>query len=223
MSLNIKIPMIERAFYKPSDTDAILGQVDYIYDRFGKYIKRAASLNNLPSDLIASVAFIESRGDEKIISRAGAVGVMQLDNDSATNVVFREAKAKRLSPEERELLNRLLGKQKVDCMTSMKYHNHKLPCNRNTGSVISKKDLLNPELNIMIGTMLLGQLIDQHTEGSVVRLDKVIVRYNRGYFSKPQGSTVSETLAYAKKTGGAETESFILKLVGTNGLLHLLS
>jgi hypothetical protein len=65
--------------------------------------------------------------------------------------------------------------------------------------------------------MLIGQLIDQHTESGVPRIDKVVVRYNLGYFYKPQGSTIEQTVALVP----TESKNYIYKLLGVNGVLSL--
>ena len=83
---------------------------------------------------------------------------------------------------------------------------------------ITPDDLFKPLLNILIGSMLLAVLIGEETENGQVRLDKVISRYNRGYFTHPKGTT-AELLASTK----GETKAYILKLVGVNSTMDILT
>ena len=149
---------------------------------------------------------------------------MQITAETATGVIFFENKQGRLQPEEKAILQKYISQEKLNCIYSMQYFGHPVACSTITmksgnkvGQVIEKSDLLHPELNILIGAMLIGQLIDQHTEGGAPRMDKVVVRYNAGYFYKPQGSTIEQTVALVP----AESKNYIYKLLGTNGVLSL--
>lgn len=222
MKVGVTLPMTQVSYYKPAQWPAIHAKVSETFKLYGKIITLVAKLVNVPVPILNAFIFIESAGKASIVSSAGAVGLMQITPDTATNIIHTEHKEGRLSKAEMDLLRKHLGK-KLDCILSFKYMNQSLPCNKNTGKVITKEDLLKPELNILIGAILLGNLIDKHTENKVVRLDKVIVRYNAGYNYKPQGNTVEETMAFAKKKGGAETANYISKLVGPNGVLTNLA
>jgi hypothetical protein len=149
---------------------------------------------------------------------------MQITAETATGVIFFENKQGRLLPGEKAILQKYLSKGKLECIYSMQYFGHPVKCSTITlkggnkvGQVIEKSDLLHPELNILIGAMLLGQLIDQHTENGVPRMDKVVVRFNAGYFYKPQGNTIEQTVALVP----AESRNYIYKLLGQNGVLSL--
>jgi hypothetical protein len=90
---------------------------------------------------------------------------------------------------------------------------------------ITNNDLLNPEFNILVGTILLGQLISEFTEASgKIRMDKVIVIYNGGRYGKvakkviPFKGTTEEMITQVPK----ETGAYILKLLGDQGLLDTI-
>ena len=217
--MNIKIPAISKSFYSDSEKGQILSKISEIKNKYGKTVSYVSSITNVPEDLIYSFIFIESAGNEKAVSSFNAVGLMQLVPEAATNVVVDEKKANRLLPQEEEMLKKLIGEKKLDCLKKMQYRNQPMVCNRGTGNVITKQDLLNPDLNILLGTMLLGQLIDLHTENGKVRLDKVIIRYNKGINTKPKGNTIEETVAGYP----TETRNYVYKLVGKNGLLDILT
>lgn len=209
--VEVRLPMTKKEYYKPSDWPTINMAMAKTFREYGTQISQAAKLANVPVAILNSFIYIESAGNPKAVSKAGAVGLMQLTVDTATNIIHLEAKAGRLSAQEKAVLRKVLGKR-LDCILSFKYMNQPLACNNNTGKVVTKEDLFNTEFNLLVGAILIGNLSDQHTEGKVIRLDKVVVRYNAGYSYKPQGATVEETIAFAQKKGGAETSNYILKL-----------
>jgi soluble lytic murein transglycosylase-like protein len=210
--------MVPEAFYKLSELPLIQKKLDAISQKYGTLIREASRLTNVPLELILSFAFIESGGDAMAVSKAGAVGIMQLQPQSATDMIHLEYSKERLSDEEKSVLRQTL-KTRLDCIFKMKFMSHKLPCNNNTGAVVTKSDLFNPAFNILVGSIYLGILLDQHTEKGVVRLDKIVYRYNRGYFSKPKDYPIENIIASTNE----ETRGYILKLAGKNGLLDLIT
>ncbi len=216
--MNVSIPMINTPFYTKEKTPQIKTSLAGIAKRFYNSIRLAEQLTKVPGAIILSIIFAESAGDENVISSAGAVGLMQLKPQTAHDTLVQENIFKRLSVAEKNIIKKHLG-ARLDSILSQKYLGQKLKSNNYSGNVITKSDLLNPEFNILVGSIYLGLLIDQHEEKGVLRLDKVILRYNQGYFYKPKGETVKETLVNAKKRS-EEAYSYVLKVVGKNGLLE---
>jgi hypothetical protein len=229
----INVPAISYKHYQDKEVPMILEKLAEIKANYGTIINLISSITNVPANVIIAFIFIESRGNEKaesFICNAKKpyecpVGLMQITAETATGVIFYENKQGRLLPNEKAILQKYISQDKLNCIYSMQFFGHPVKCStitvksgRNVGQIIQKKDLLNPELNILIGTMLIGQLIDQHTENGVPRMDKVVVRYNAGYFYKPQGSTIQETVNLVP----SESKSYIYKLLGINGILSLL-
>ena len=64
---------------------------DKILSRFGKYIYDAARETELDSALIASVIRVESDGNPRAVSRAGAKGLMQLADSTAGDYGVKDA------------------------------------------------------------------------------------------------------------------------------------
>ena len=210
----ILIPAIKDSFYKANDVPqikTILSKINYDYSN---EISQSEKLTNVPAPLILSYIFAESAGKKDTISHSGAVGLMQLIPISATGVVFLENKKKRLTDEEKAVIIKHIGQSRFSRIIKARNMSELKP------DMITKSDLLKPELNILIGSIYLGLLIDEHTESGKVRLDKVTMRYNRGYFFKPKGDNETETLDYAKKLS-KETYAYILKITGKNGLLEM--
>jgi len=104
----------------------------------------------------------------------------------------------------------------MDCALCTVYQ---IPANRNTGRTVTVADLKNPEFNILVGAITIGLLIDEYTESGTVRLDKVHLRYNQGWFYKITEGSPDVVLAQAKKRG-SEAYNNLLKHLGVNGTMH---
>jgi soluble lytic murein transglycosylase-like protein len=199
-------------------TPQIKSALAKIAKKYMNVILQAEQLTKVPGAIILAVIFAESAGDENVISSAGAVGLMQLKPQTAHDTLVQENNFKRLSAAEKNILKKQLGKR-LDAILAQKYLGQKLKINNYSANVVIKEDLLNPAFNILVGSIYLGLLIDQHEEKGTLRLDKVILRYNQGYFYKPKGNTVTETLKSAKQRS-EEAYTYVLKVVGKNGLLE---
>ena len=216
--MNVSIPMISTPFYTKEKTPQIKSSLAKIARRYFGAIRLAEQLTNVPGAIILSIIFAESAGDEKAISSSGAVGLMQLKTQTAHDTLVQENNFKRLSPAEKNILRKQLG-ERLDAILMQEYLGQKLKANNYKANVITTSDLLNPAFNILVGSIYLGLLIDQHEEKGTLRLDKVVLRYNQGYFYKPKGNNINETLLNAKLRS-KEAYEYVLKVVGKNGLLE---
>ncbi len=216
--MNVPIPMTNAAFYSMDKTPLLKSAQAKIARKYRKEIQQAEHLTKVPGAIILAVIFAESAGDEKIVSKAGAIGLMQLKTQTAHDTLVQENNFKRLSASEKDILKKQLGKR-LEAILTQQYLGQKLKVNNYSANVITKEDLLNPAFNILVGSIYLGLLIDQHEEKGTLRLDKVILRYNQGYFYKPKGNTIAQTLSIAKQRSG-EAYEYVLKVVGKNGLLE---
>ena len=214
MDVKIKIPAINTAFYNSTSFASIKKQIKTIKDNYGVFIKHSAKISNVPEELITAIIFIESAGNPNAISKANAIGLMQIGTNSPTDILFLEKNLGRLNDDEKKLLENHIGKSRLNDILSMAYMGQK--------SVITKNDLLNPELNILIGTIFLGLLMYRHIEGNTVRLDKVIVGFNKGYFADNQGKDLKGDITNLVKTLNKETSDYIVKLLGKNGVLDAI-
>jgi len=160
--------------------------------------------------LITAFIFIESGGEERA-KNASAYGLMQVTPATVDTIIIKENLARRLAADEIAKLRPVLG-ARLDTLLAKKYL---VPEVYTVGN-----DLYNPAFNILTGTMYLGKLIDEQTTLGQLRLDQVVVRYNRGYFAKlPSGATTDKLLENI--TG--VTKDYILKLCGTNGIMDVLT
>lgn len=214
----INLPIIDKAFYKISELSDLKAIIGNIQSTYGAIIANVSKLTNVPEELIVALIFIESRGKQNAVS-GKATGLMQLDYTSAGDIVFFDNKQKRLSEAEKALIIKHIGQTRFNAIIGMKWMGEKTKANGYKGYVLTKTDLLNPELNILLGAIYLGILIDDHTENGVIRLDKLVLRYNKGFFTKfPKSATVTQVYAAASKT----SQDYIKKLAGQNSALSVI-
>ena len=67
--------------------------------------------------------------------------------------------------------------------------------------------------------MQIHPLVTVKKASNVLGLDKAIIRYGQGYFFKPTGDTIEETLESIKNR--KEIYKAVLKILGKNGLIKI--
>jgi hypothetical protein len=191
--------------------ESIKKMINTINSKYGTYIDFVAKESNLPKEMIASFIAVESGGN----ATAGASGhitqgLMQWNRTYAKSQLEKELKEGRLSKNEKDKLAS---------------YGIKFDANGKTRA-ITNADQLKPELNILIGSIILGQLVDTDwgTEDGEIKLDRVIAVYNAGAY----GDTGKKARSKAYKTPkdlanaiNANSSAYIKKILGTDGALHL--
>ena len=91
---------------------------------------------------------------------------------------------------------------------------------------ITNADQLKPELNILIGSMILGQLVDTAwgTENGEIKLDRVISVYNAGAFGDTGTKARSKqykTPQELAKAVNPTSSAYIKKILGLSGALYV--
>lgn len=217
-ALALKIPEVNKSFYdtvQASANEAVIKNV--IRAKFGIYIKNVANLVNLPKELIEAFIFIESAGNPNASTKY-ATGLMQVGTASASDSLVTEKGSGRMSLQEEAILKKYLG-SRFSLLQNVKAKQTSIG-----KTFITKEDLLKPEFNILVGSILLKQLVDEFTENGKVRMDKVITIYNGGRYS----STAKKVIKYKGSTNDLlaelpkETSAYIVKLLGTNGILDTI-
>lgn len=216
--LALKIPEVKDSYYDSVQASANESKIkSIIRPNFGAYINNTAYLVNLPKELIEAFIFIESGGNPNASTKY-ATGLMQVSTGAASDSLVTEKGAGRLSIQEQNILKRYLG-SRFTLLENVKANQKSIG-----KTFITKDDLLKPEFNILVGSILLKQLVDEFTENGKVRMDKVITIYNGGRFSSASKKVIKHTGSTSQLLSALpkETSAYIVKLLGTNGLLDTL-
>lgn len=190
---------------------AIKGMLEKIWKNYGTFIKFASENSKIPSPMLSSFIAVESGGNATAGgSSSKTQGLMQWNRDYAKAQLEDELAKGRLTPDEKDKLAKFGIKFDASGKTR----------------VITQADQIKPELNILIGSIVLGQLVDTTwgTQDGIIRLDRVISVYNAG----PYGDTGKKArlgnhpspLALANVVN-TTTSSYIKKIMGKDGALDI--
>lgn len=191
--------------------ESIKKMIETINTKYGKYIEFVAKESKLPKEMIASFIAVESGGNATAGASGGVTqGLMQWNRTYAKDQLEKELK-----------LNRMTKLQK-DKLASFGI---KFDANGKTRA-ITNADQLKPELNILIGSIVLGQLVDTDwgTENGEIKLDRVIAVYNAGAYGDTGKKARSKAYKTPKDLAGvvnSTTSAYIKKILGTDGALHV--
>lgn len=190
--------------------------------KYGKYFKFASENSKLPVEMLLAFAAVESGigrniGDPGHITR----GIMQWNRTYAKSTLESELKLGRMTPAEKSKLAE---------------YGIKFDANGKTRA-ITEADQLKPELNILIGSIIVGKLADSILDSTkdspawgtdangAVRLDRIIACYNAGGYGdtgkKARKGNYATPAALAAAVNST-TAGYIKKLMGSNGYYHLL-
>lgn len=191
--------------------ESIKKMMERIKNDYGTFITSASIESNLPEEMIASFIAVESSGDAKA-GKSGHItqGLMQWNRNYAKSQLETELKLGRMTKKEKDKLA---------------FFNIKFDANGKTRA-ITNADQLKPELNILIGTIILGQLVDTDwgTEDGEIKLDRVIAVYNAGAYGdtgKKARSKIYKTPKELASVVNSISSGYIKKILGTDGALDL--
>lgn len=183
-----------------------------IWRDYKPYILFAERNSRIPRDILVSFIAVESGGNRTAGSLGHVTqGLMQWNRNYAKSQLERELRQNRMTPAERE-----------------KLAEHGIVFNeRGETREITNADQLNAELNILIGSIVLGQLIDQDwaRQDNRLRLDRVIVVYNAGAYGVAGKKARLENYPNARALAESVnpiSRAYIAKIVGENGALEIL-
>ena len=192
-----------------------------IATNYGTYLKFNSDNSKIPLEIIASFIAVESGGNPT----AGAEGhitqgLMQWNRTYASNTLTNEKKLGRLTADEE---------------AKLKEFGIKFDANNKTRA-ITNADQKKPELNILIGSIILGQLMDSYVNGKQdkpqwgtdesgnMRLDRIIACYNAGAFGTTgklaRFGNYASPSALAKAVNPI-TRAYISKIYGINGAMDV--
>lgn len=221
----IKRRYTDLAFYQKKESAGFRAIRSDLMARYGREMRQSATLANTPLTVLQGIILIENAMlNPSFVNPFGFVGLGQINTDTASDVIIREKKKKRLSEAEIAVLRKQLGKR-LDVLfladiNPKKAGNQAIDLGY---SIVNNNDLKNPEFNLMVSAMYASQLIDEEleatAEGELVRLDRVIVRYNQGYYYKINKAKTDALIAQLPK----QPKDYIKKMVGANGMMETLS
>ena len=193
--------------------DAIKNVMKKGWDKYGKFFQFASKQSGIPVKAIFAFATAEST----LKPDAGSgftKGIMQANYSYMKSQLENEYKSNRLSQEEKDKL----------ASYGIKFDS------AGKTREITQADNLKPELAILLGSIVLGQIVDQPwaKDGNNIRLDKVIVVYNTGLYSKWSKIAMNSKSATAAElvnqlAGNAVSQAYIRKIMGANGILDIAS
>jgi soluble lytic murein transglycosylase-like protein len=192
-----------------------------IADNYGQFIKFASDNSKLPKEVIASFIAVESGGNATA-GTSGHItqGLMQWNRNFAQNTLEAEYRLGRLTPAEKDKL----------ASFGIKFDS------KGKTRPITNADQLKPELNILIGSILLGQMADSYFDGGkkqnvwavddngALRLDRMIAVYNAGaYGSIGKAGRLGnyKTPLDMANAVPEPTKSYIKKILGVNGAMDV--
>lgn len=190
----------------------IKNMLQTIWSNYSSFIRFASKNSKIPSDVLTAFIAVES-GGKVDAGPSGHVtqGLMQWNRNFAKAQLERELRQDRMTPAERAKLAE---------------YNIVFDSDGKTRS-ITNADQLKPELNILIGSIILGQLMDENwaRDNGVLRLDRVIAVYNAGAYGetgkKARLGNYPTPKALADSVNPI-TRSYIAKIVGKDGALHII-
>ena len=205
-------------------------QLENIMKKYGSYIKFASENTKIPSEVIASFIAVESGGNPTAGGSGSATqGLMQWNRTYAKNILETENRLGRLTPAEKSKL----------ATYGVKFDSS------GATRTITQADAIKPELNILIGSILLGQYADSYHDGGKstmvngvarkwavdglggeLRLDRMISVYNAGAYGSIGKAGRLGNHANAKALADdlpEPTTSYIKKILGKNGAMDILT
>lgn len=191
------------------------------WNKYGKFFKQASELTNVPLSVLMSFAVVESTMNPN--AKTGLTsGMMQWNRADgfANKMLETEFKLGRLSEKEKEVLK----KKGVKWDANGKF------------TPITASQQLDPELNILIGAIYLGQYMDSIVKGKelpafavedgILRVDRIIPLYNTGEgskYSKDAINRVHKTPVETANNATGVTRDYIHKILGKDGSMDVLT
>lgn len=208
-SVKVKVPDLKTSFgnySKPEVKKANLDMMKSIISNYGSIISKYDKILSIPKSIAVSVIATESGGKMVGKNAYGAIGLMQV-----TYPTFVEVTTNWKKHTKEDLPISL--KQRIDILAPNK-----------SQSAIENKLASSPELNILVGMMLL-RMLSERFGGN---FNRVLVAYNAGAYTKSQNvgttpittSVDTATLVLDKRVP-SQSRDYLQKVLGKDGFLEL--
>jgi len=215
---NLTLAVPEEGLISPTSwyntREGLKNQMMKVWDKYGNYFKTFAETSKVPAEVLFAFTMIESGGNPLAGgSSSPTQGLMQWNRNYVAGTgnpdftLTKEFNQGRLSQVEKDVLAR-----KGIVFDS-----------KGQTRALTQADLQDPYLNILIGSIILGQYMDSKwgTDNGKLRMDRIIALYNWGLggFKKNniENKNLKEVLASIPDT----TKSYVNKMLGKNGTLDI--
>lgn len=224
MAFRIVIPLTDR---EPSPTFRrdLQTQTPKILREHGNIFRAASNGTKVPLAVLLTMAMVEStgfhtRGGRVIVTgRERSTGIMQISPASFYETLKFEIRRNRLSPESQAMIRKYLPSFSFVMGRSIP----PTPSPATLNMIASA--LQNIEFNIWASAMVIRRLLeDTANADKTMRLDKAIVKYNVGEYSRPTRTEeykTGDTTAILRVVPSI-TNEYIVKAVGKNGGLEFM-
>lgn len=190
-------------------------QMILTWAKYGKWFNYYAETSKVPAEILLAFTMVESGGNPLAGGSGSATqGLMQWNRQyvggtgNPDYTLTKEFTKGRLSQAEKDKLASF---------------GIKFDAKGNTRS-LTQKDLQNPELNILIGSIILGQYIDKEwgtDPNGTIRMDRIIALYNWGIGGFKKNDIATKNLQQVMASIPAGTKGYIEKMLGKNGALDI--
>jgi hypothetical protein len=221
MNFKIKIPLTDKEADISFQKD-LQSQYQKMISQYGSSFKQASQLTNLPIQVLYSFAMVESRGTHnrasgEVIVTGGekSTGIMQISPNMFFEVYLKEIKDGRISDELKRFVRKYVD---IDFDAQKPY---------TSATDIQRQKVFNAlkniPFNILASSIVLRRLLEESAnQDMTMRLDKAIVKYNVGMYSKPTRTDEyksGDTTALLRVVPSI-TKDYITNIVGKNGAMY---
>ena len=189
-------------------------QMQKTWDKYGKFFKYYAETSKVPVQILLAFTQVESDGNPNAGGdKSLTQGLMKWNRIYAAGSVNKDFAL------SKEFLNGRLTPAEKDKLASFKIT---FDSKGNTRA-LTQADLKNPELNILVGSIILGQYIDKTwgTENGNIRMDRIIALYNWGLAGFNRNQLDKKDLQGVLANIPVITKAYIQKMLGKNGTLDI--
>jgi soluble lytic murein transglycosylase-like protein len=187
-------------------------EMEKVWAKYGSFYKQYSESSRIPAAILLAFTMIESNGNPKAGSDP-TIGLMQWNRNYVAGTgnpdftLTKEFNRGRLSEFEKNKL------KSFGITFDAKGNTRKL----------TVADASNPELNILIGSIILGQYADAAwgTQDGKLRMDRIIALYNWGLGGFKRNNIENKSIVDVIKSIPATTAVYINKMLGSNGSLDV--
>jgi len=209
------LPIPAKGLVSPSNWNTPEKLVEIIsntWNKYKSYFEFASKNSGISSKILLGFTIVESGGDPKA-GGSGHItqGLMQWNRKFAQSQLEDEFKKNRLTQAEKDKL----------ASFNIKFDS------KGKTRAITNADQLKPELNILIGSIILGQLVDEPWAkfASLTRWDRIIAVYNSGAYGDTGKKARTGNHATPKALAddvNSITKAYIEKMLGKDGVLDVI-